>query len=62
MNHIRVHDAMHRGILSCAADAPLGKIAGIMANHREREPRGGSRGRRVRGNGDVVIDAQLSGA
>jgi CBS domain-containing protein len=32
--HIRVHDAMHRGILSCPADAPLGEVAGIMAKHR----------------------------
>jgi CBS domain-containing protein len=25
---------MHRGIFSCAADAPLGEIAGLMAKHR----------------------------
>ena len=34
LDHIRVHDAMHRGILSCSADAPLGEVAGIMARHR----------------------------
>lgn len=32
--HIRVHDAMHRGILSCSADASLDEVAGIMAKHR----------------------------
>jgi CBS domain-containing protein len=25
---------MHHGILSCARDAPLGEVAGIMAKHR----------------------------
>jgi CBS domain-containing protein len=25
---------MHRGILSCGSDAPLGEVAGIMATHR----------------------------
>ncbi len=25
---------MHHGILSCASDAPLGEVAGIMARHR----------------------------
>jgi CBS domain-containing protein len=25
---------MHRGILSCAPDAPLGEVAGIMSTHR----------------------------
>lgn len=34
LEHIRVHDAMHTGILSCAADAPLGEVAGMMAKHR----------------------------
>jgi CBS domain-containing protein len=34
LDHLRVHDAMHQGILSCAADAPLGEIATIMAKHR----------------------------
>ena len=34
MDHIRVRDAMHHGILSCAADAPLAEVAGIMAKHR----------------------------
>ena len=24
---------MHYGILSCAADAPLGEVAGVMAKH-----------------------------
>jgi CBS domain-containing protein len=34
LDHIRVHDAMHQGILSCDADATLGEVAGIMATHR----------------------------
>jgi CBS domain-containing protein len=34
LGHIRVHDAMHHGILSCPADAPLGEVAEIMAKHR----------------------------
>ncbi|HEX5192053.1 MAG TPA: CBS domain-containing protein [Solirubrobacteraceae bacterium] len=31
---IRVRDAMHPGIFSCASDASLDEIAGIMATHR----------------------------
>jgi CBS domain-containing protein len=34
LKHIRVHDCMHHGIFSCAADAPLGEVAGLMAKHR----------------------------
>jgi len=34
INHVRVCDCMHHGILSCADDAPLGEVAGIMAKHR----------------------------
>jgi CBS domain-containing protein len=34
LEHIRVHDCMHVGILSCASDAPLGEVAGLMARHR----------------------------
>jgi CBS domain-containing protein len=34
LSHVRVRDCMHRGILSCAGDAPLGEVAGIMAKHR----------------------------
>jgi CBS domain-containing protein len=33
LEHIRVRDAMHHGILSCTGDAPLGEVAGIMAKH-----------------------------
>jgi CBS domain-containing protein len=32
--HVRVSDAMHHGVLSCAADTPLGMVAAIMAGHR----------------------------
>lgn len=32
--HVRVGDCMHHGILSCAPDAPLGEVAGMMAKHR----------------------------
>jgi CBS domain-containing protein len=34
LDGIRVRDVMHRGILSCAGDAPLAEVAGIMAEHR----------------------------
>jgi CBS domain-containing protein len=34
LRHVRVSDCMHHGILSCAADAPLAEVAGIMAEHR----------------------------
>jgi CBS domain-containing protein len=33
LDHIRVCDAMHEGILSCPAEAPLDEVAGIMAKH-----------------------------
>jgi CBS domain-containing protein len=33
LDHLRVHDVMHHGILSCAADAPLSEVAEIMATH-----------------------------
>jgi CBS domain-containing protein len=33
LEHIRVGDCMHQGILSCAEDAPLGEVAGVMAKH-----------------------------
>jgi CBS domain-containing protein len=31
---VRVSDCMHAGILSCAPDAPLAEVAGIMSEHR----------------------------
>jgi CBS domain-containing protein len=34
LEHIRVHDAMHPGILSCLAGTPLRGVAEIMATHR----------------------------
>ena len=34
LEHIRVHDVMHPGILGCAPDTPLGEVAAIMAKHR----------------------------
>ncbi len=34
LNHVRVADCMHHGILSCASDAPLAEVAGTMAKHR----------------------------
>jgi CBS domain-containing protein len=33
LGHVRVCDAMHAGILSCAPDAPLAEVAGVMAKH-----------------------------
>jgi CBS domain-containing protein len=32
--HIRVSDAMHHGVLTCAPDTPLADVARIMAEHR----------------------------
>jgi CBS domain-containing protein len=32
--HVRVSDAMHHGVLSCAPDTPLAAVATIMAEHR----------------------------
>lgn len=34
LDHVRVQDVMHPGVLSCSADAPLGEVAGVMARHR----------------------------
>ena len=34
LEHVRVRDCMHTGILGCEADAPLGEVAGMMATHR----------------------------
>ncbi len=34
LEELNVGDCMHRGILSCPADAPLGEVAGLMAKHR----------------------------
>ena len=34
LDHIRVSDAMHHGILTCSPDAPLQEVAGIMSRHR----------------------------
>jgi CBS domain-containing protein len=33
LDHIRVSDCMHHGILTCSADAPLGEVAGVMVGH-----------------------------
>jgi len=33
LDHIRVHDAMHQGIITCEPDTPLHDVAAIMANH-----------------------------
>jgi CBS domain-containing protein len=32
--HVLVRDCMHRGIVSCSAEAPLTEVAGLMAKHR----------------------------
>jgi CBS domain-containing protein len=34
LEHVRVRDCMHVGVLTCSADTPLGEVAGIMAKHR----------------------------
>jgi predicted transcriptional regulator len=34
LDHIRVGDCMHRGILTCDENAPLEELASIMAKHR----------------------------
>src|ERR1700733_15325458 len=32
--HVVARDCMHRGIVSCSAEAPLTEVAGLMAKHR----------------------------
>jgi crotonyl-CoA carboxylase/reductase len=32
--HVRASDAMHRGVLTCAPDTPVGEVARVMAQHR----------------------------
>jgi CBS domain-containing protein len=34
LQHLRVRDRMHAGVLTCSADTPLGEVAGIMTKHR----------------------------
>jgi len=34
LEHIRVRDAMHQGIVTCTGDTPLTDIAALMASHR----------------------------
>ena len=34
LQHLRVRDCMHAGVLTCSADTPLGEVAGIMTKHR----------------------------
>jgi CBS domain-containing protein len=34
LEHVRVADCMHAGVLTCSADTPLGEVAGIMTKHR----------------------------
>jgi CBS domain-containing protein len=34
LQHLRVGDCMHAGVLTCSADTPLVEVAGIMSKHR----------------------------
>jgi len=34
LDHVRVADAMHAGVVTCAADTPLRDVARILAEHR----------------------------
>ncbi len=34
LEHVRVSDCMHRGIVSCPPDAPLAEVAALMVKHR----------------------------
>ena len=34
LQHLRVRDCMHAGVLTCSADTPLVDVAGIMTKHR----------------------------
>ena len=34
LEHLRVRDCMHAGVLTCSADTPLVEVAGIMTKHR----------------------------
>jgi CBS domain-containing protein len=60
IEHIRVRDAMHAGILGCPAGASLGEVARIMATHRVHavavmDERGAPRG-------GVISDLDVVGA
>jgi CBS domain-containing protein len=61
LDHIRVQDVMHRSILRCSVEAPLGEVAGIMARHGVHEvavtSREGSRPIGVVSDLDVVAAA-----
>jgi CBS domain-containing protein len=32
--HVRASDAMHRGVLTCSPETPVGDVARVMAQHR----------------------------
>jgi len=34
LEHLRVRDCMHAGVLTCSADTPIVEVAGIMTKHR----------------------------
>lgn len=34
LEHVRVRDCMHAGVLTCSPDTPLVEVAGIMTKHR----------------------------
>jgi CBS domain-containing protein len=60
--HVRVGDAMHHGVLSCAPDTPLGDVADIMAGHRVHCVVVDEVGRRSTGAWSVVSDRDLMAA
>lgn len=65
LEHVRVRDCMHSGILTCPPDAPLARVARTMATHRVHAvvvaAHGGARPLGIVSDLDVV-SATLSGA
>jgi len=63
LEHIRVVDAMHRGIVSCSSDAPLREVAGVMADNRVHAVAliDGNGSRRFRVLSDLDVIAAIAG-
>ena len=59
--HIRVHDAMHVGIVTCDAETSLRGVARLMAEHRVHAVAVADPGRRGRHQG-VISDLEVAAA
>jgi CBS domain-containing protein len=59
--HIRVHDAMHVGIVTCDAETSMRGVARLMAEHRVHAVAVADPGRRGRHQG-VISDLEVAAA